>query len=165
MQAREASVITPSLHCNHRQYSQNAAPPAPRHCPPAELVRKAEEAASLHEAQRSAQSQINLYVADLQAQQRQLEAAARALRRGEEGAEAADRERQALLEQLRAAEQARRSRPAAPSRTPPALLCLCKLRGSAPWSLPHLPPRCTCLAGSVQARAGAGGAAAPAGAC
>ena len=82
MQAREASVITPSLHCNHRQYSQNAAPPAPRHCPPAELVRKAEEAASLHEAQRSAQSQINLYVAYLQAQQRQLEAAARALRRG-----------------------------------------------------------------------------------
>ncbi len=34
--------------------------------PDAELATKAEEVASLHEAQRSAQSQMNMYIADLQ---------------------------------------------------------------------------------------------------
>ena len=37
-------------------------------CVPAELATKAEEVGSLHEAQRSAQSQINMYIADLQVQ-------------------------------------------------------------------------------------------------
>lgn len=35
-------------------------------CLAAELATKAEEVASLHEAQRSAQSQINMYISDLQ---------------------------------------------------------------------------------------------------
>lgn len=35
-------------------------------CCSAELATKVEEIASLHEAQRSAQSQINLYISDLQ---------------------------------------------------------------------------------------------------
>ena len=44
---------------------------------------------------------------ELQAYERQLEAANRAMRRGGEAADGLDRERQALLEQLRAAEQVR----------------------------------------------------------
>lgn len=125
----------------------------------AELVTKAEEVAGLHETQRSAQSQINLYISDLQAREavavpqkrlwhsrggkcrfvkqaaqsaycmasvlinsslqqrsidsstprqayeRQVEAMQRALHRREEAADGSDRERQALLEQLRGAEQ------------------------------------------------------------
>lgn len=144
----------------------------------AELATKAEEVASLHEAQRSAQSQIAIYISDLQvrglcagwepglpaerpaegwlagdsmrrpgwvvlcvrspmdgaehprvlhdlaavlgvsgkglrapaalqAYERQAEALGRAMNRGDEAAEGLDRERQALLEQLRGAEQAR----------------------------------------------------------
>ncbi|PRW50911.1 basal body [Chlorella sorokiniana] len=72
-----------------------------------ELATKAEEVASLHEAQRSAQSQINMYISDLQAYERQLEAMQRAMRRGDEAAGGLDRERQSLLEQLRTAEQVR----------------------------------------------------------
>ncbi|KAI7844734.1 hypothetical protein COHA_001619 [Chlorella ohadii] len=72
-----------------------------------ELATKAEEVASLHEAQRSAQSQMNMYIADLQAYERQLEAMQRAMRRGDEAAGGLDQERQSLLEQLRTAEQVR----------------------------------------------------------
>jgi hypothetical protein len=49
-----------------------------------------------------------LCCAGLQAYERQLEAANRAMRRGGEAADGLDRERQALLEQLRAAEQVRK---------------------------------------------------------
>ena len=49
----------------------------------------------------------------VQAYERQLEAANRATRRGGEAADGLDRERQALLEQLRAAEQVRRAGTAA----------------------------------------------------
>lgn len=60
------------------QVCRREAPPAvparplkqPPRLPPrilvAELAGKAEEVASLHEAQRSAQSQINMYISDLQ---------------------------------------------------------------------------------------------------
>ncbi|KAL4853675.1 Centrosomal protein [Chlorella vulgaris] len=73
----------------------------------AELVTRCEEVSSLHEAQRSAQSQINLYISDLQAYERQVAAMQRAMQRGDEAAEGLDRERHSLLEQLRTAEQVR----------------------------------------------------------
>ncbi|GAB4818323.1 hypothetical protein N2152v2_005369 [Parachlorella kessleri] len=70
-----------------------------------ELAIRADEIASLREAQRSAQSQINQYIADLQAYERQFDSLSRAMHRSDNMAEGLDAERQALLDQLRAAEQ------------------------------------------------------------
>ncbi|KAK9807113.1 hypothetical protein WJX73_006595 [Symbiochloris irregularis] len=65
------------------------------------------ELEGLHDAQRSAQVQINQYVIDLQAFERQVDVLSRQLSRGATDAQGWERERQQLLTDLAMAEQAR----------------------------------------------------------
>ncbi|GFR41794.1 hypothetical protein Agub_g2559, partial [Astrephomene gubernaculifera] len=71
------------------------------------LQAKASEVASLTEAQRGAQATINQYVMDLQAFERQVDSLSRQLSQTEADAEELVRQREALLEEIRAAQQVR----------------------------------------------------------
>ncbi|GIL57051.1 hypothetical protein Vafri_12185 [Volvox africanus] len=73
----------------------------------AALQAKAAEASSLTEAQRAAQATINQYVMDLQAFERQVDNLSRQLSQAEADGEELARQREALLEEMRAAQQVR----------------------------------------------------------
>ncbi|KAJ9515516.1 hypothetical protein QJQ45_021666, partial [Haematococcus lacustris] len=71
----------------------------------AALAARGDEAASLAEATRAAQAQINQYVMDLQAFERQVDVLSRQLARCEQELEDTGRQREVLREEIRAAQQ------------------------------------------------------------
>ncbi|GMH37469.1 hypothetical protein BSKO_05342 [Bryopsis sp. KO-2023] len=73
----------------------------------AHLNSKGTEVSALQDAQRAAQSQINEYLVDLQAFEKQVDQLSRDLANKEEDLEESSRERESLLEQVRAAELVR----------------------------------------------------------
>eukprot|EP00803_Ostreobium_quekettii_P006651 evm.model.scf_534.11 EVM.evm.TU.scf_534.11 scf_534:64730-78765(+) len=73
----------------------------------AELHSRSSQVAALQEAQRSGQMQINQYFVDLQALERQVDHLSRDLSKKDQELEDSFKEREVLLEQLRAAEQVR----------------------------------------------------------
>ncbi|GAX72996.1 hypothetical protein CEUSTIGMA_g448.t1 [Chlamydomonas eustigma] len=75
----------------------------------ATLGARGDEVASLHEALREAHSQNNQYVMDLQAFERQIDALSRQLAKAEADMEDLIRERESMLEEMRASQQVRLS--------------------------------------------------------
>eukprot|EP00798_Chlamydomonas_sp_ICE-L_P020112 gene20112-26838_t len=73
----------------------------------ASLKNRSEEASSLADANRDGQSQINQYVQDLQAFERQVDSLSRQLAKAENDSEEMVREREVLLEEIRSAQQVR----------------------------------------------------------